>query len=96
MYQYGIWEREPGLKSFGQHLHFFHLLYLIHTAWGPKFEPQCLHFIFPLISLFIFCLMELRGCGIEPPQPHLLFILITRKFLSFGRGVVGLNPHNPV
>ena len=69
MYQYEIWEREPRFKSLDNTYIYFHLLYLIHTAWGPKFDPQSLHFIFSLISLFIFRLIELRGCGIEPPQP---------------------------
>ena len=85
----------PVFKSLEQHLHFFIHFGLIKTAWGPKFEPQCLHFNFPLISLFILCLMELRGCGIDPPQPHLNFIFIAFKFLSFDRGVLGSNHYSP-
>ena len=85
--------------QFSNHLNntliFLFIFCLNHTAWVPKLEPQFLHFIFPLISLFIFFLMELRGCGIEPPQNYLFFIFIAFKFLSFGRLVVGSNPHNP-
>ena len=95
MYQYRIWAREPHFEFLEQHLNFFSHFGLAHMDWGPMFEPQCLHFIFPLISLFIFRLMELRECGIEPPQPYLLFIFIVFKFISFGRGVVGSNPHIP-
>lgn len=91
MYQNGILIREPGFEYLGQHLHFIIHLDLIHATWGSKIDPQRLHFIFP----FIFRLMGLRGCGIYPLQPHLLFSFQFFQFLSFGRGGVGSNPHSP-
>ena len=96
MYQYGIWEREPSFKSLDNTYIYFHLLYLIHTAWGPKFDSQSLHFIFPLISLFIFRLIELRGCAIEPPQPSLLFIFITFNFSPLAEGLWVRTPTTPL
>ena len=86
----------PIFKSLEQRLNFFIHFDLIHMAWGPMFEPQCLHFIFTLISLFSFRLIELRGCVIEPLQSHLLFNFVAFKFHSFGRGVVLSNTTAPL
>ena len=94
MYQYGIWAREPDFLIPRTTLTFF----LFILVWsirlrGPSLSPNAFILFFPLISLFISRFMELRGCGIEPPQPHLLFIFIAFKFLSFGRVVMGSKPH---
>ena len=88
MCQFRIWARERGFKSLGQPLQFFSFTLFDPYGLGTYLRAPMPSFYFSLnLSLHFFCLIELRGCGMEPPQPHLLFIFITFNFSLLAEGL---------
>ena len=94
MHLYGIWAREPNLKSLRHHFHFFIYCIMVHMTLGPKIEPQhqCFLCLFFSFELPLTCP---RGCGIKTPEPFYYFFSISPCLFRVDYVAVGYNSHNP-